>query len=262
MITVDRNKPIPLYHQVRESLRDRIEADEWAVGERIPAEKELAIQYGVSQITIKQALQHLAREGLVNRMQGKGTFVSRPLTRNIPELVGFSAGFAQLGVEIETQVISKEIIKPGQGTVRRLQLQPGELVIELQRLRLKQGTPICLQTSYLVHDLCRPLLNYDLGRESLFDLLSKVCNLELVKAEETLNAVAVDDYEGKVLQIPEGSPAFLARRITFHKTGQPVEYVKSILRGDQCKFTAKLSMSTPNSKMQLQGQSLDIKSKS
>lgn len=262
MALVDRNKPIPLYHQVMESLRDRIEAEEWVVGEQIPAERELAVQYGVSQITIKQALQHLAREGLVNRIQGKGTFVNRPLIRNIPDLMGFSAGYAQLGVEIETQLISKEVIKASKGITKRLRLRPEELTIELQRLRLHQGIPVCLQTSYLSYDLCQPILNYDLDRESLFDLLARVCNLELVRAEETLNAVAVDDYEAEVLQIPAGSPAFLARRLTFHKTGQPVEYVKSILRGDQCKFIAKLSASASNSRMEVEGQCLDIKSSS
>jgi len=71
---IDRSKPVPLYHQVKDSLRERIEAHEWEPGMKIPTEKELAKEYDVSQITVKQALSRLAMEGLVERYQGRGTF--------------------------------------------------------------------------------------------------------------------------------------------------------------------------------------------
>ncbi|MEW6226783.1 MAG: GntR family transcriptional regulator [Bacillota bacterium] len=254
---VDRAKPVPLYHQVKESLRERIEALEWPPGSRIPTEKELAAEYGVSQITVKQALARLATEGLVERYQGKGTFVSQPsVVQDILRLAGFSAGFARAGVEIETRLISAGVVAASEGIARRLQTSEGGSVIEVRRVRLTGGTPICLQTSYLSYTLCRPILDRDLSRESLFCLLTEVCNLDLVRAEESLSAVTVDDYEAKILLVAPGSPAFLVQRTTFDRNGTPVEFVKSILRGDKCRFTVTLSAEAKVNQVETEGQAM------
>ncbi|HHY31396.1 MAG TPA: GntR family transcriptional regulator [Firmicutes bacterium] len=240
---IDRAKPVPLYHQLKESLRERIEAGEWSPGSQIPTEKELAAEYGVSQITVRQALARLVTEGLVERCQGRGTFVSQPsLVQDILDLGGFSAGFASAGVGIETRLLGAGIVPASEGVAKHLKLNQGSPVIEVRRLRLTgNGVPISLQTSYMPSDLCRPVLERDLARESLFTLLTDVCGLELARAEEVLSAVAVDEYEAKILLVAPGSPAFLVRRTTFDKNGTPVEFVKSVLRGDRCKFTATLT---------------------
>ncbi len=239
---VDRAKPVPLYHQVKESLRERIEAGEWPPGSRIPTEKELAAEYGVSQITVRQALARLATEGLVERCQGRGTFVSQPsVVQDILDLGGFSAGLASSGVEIETQLLGATVVAASEGVARHLKVAQGAPVIEVRRVRLTGGVPISLQTSYMPSELCRPILDRDLARESLFSLLTEVCGLELVRAEEVLSAITVDEYEAKVLLVAPGSPAFLVRRTTFDRNGRPIEFVKSVLRGDRCKFTATLT---------------------
>ncbi|MGE5585675.1 MAG: GntR family transcriptional regulator [Bacillota bacterium] len=239
---VDRAKPVPLYHQVKESLRERIEAGEWPPGERIPTEKELAAEYAVSQITVRQALARLASEGLVERCQGRGTFVSQPsVVQDILDLGGFSAALASAGIEIETRLLGAGIVAASEGVSQRLKVAQGASVIEVRRVRLTGGVPISLQTSYMPCELCRPILDRDLAHESLFSLLTEACGLELVRAEEVLSAVTVDEYEAKVLLVPHGSPAFLVRRTTFDKNGTPVEFVKSVLRGDRCKFAATLT---------------------
>ena len=243
---VDRAKPVPLYHQVKESLRERIEAGEWPPGSRIPTEKELAAEYGVSQITVRQALARLATEGLVERCQGRGTFVSQPsVVQDILDLGGFSAALASSGVEIETQLLGATVVAASEGVARHLKVAQGAPVIEVRRVRLTGGVPISLQTSYMPSELCHPILDRDLAHESLFSLLTEVCGLELVRAEEVLSAITVDEYEAKVLLVAPGSPAFLVRRTTFDRNGTPVEFVKSVLRGDKCKFTAAL---TPRAK--------------
>lgn len=241
-VVVDRTAPVPLYHQLKESLRERIEALEWAAGSRIPTEKELAAEYSVSQITVRQALARLAAEGLVERYQGRGTFVSQlSIVQDILYLAGFSDGFARAGVQVDTHLISAGTVAASEGTAGRLKLAQSEPVIEVRRVRLTGGTPICLQTSYLPCSLCRSILQRDLGRESLFRLLTDMCKLDLVRAEETLSAVTVDDYEAKTLLVASGSPAFLVQRITFDRSGTPVDYTKSVLRGDKCRFTVTLS---------------------
>ena len=243
---VDRAKPVPLYHQVKESLRERIEAGEWPPGSRIPTEKELAAEYGVSQITVRQALARLATEGLVERCQGRGTFVSQPsVVQDILDLGGFSAALASSGGEIETQLLGATVVAASEGVARHLKVAQGAPVIEVRRVRLTGGVPISLQTSYMPSELCHPILDRDLAHESLFSLLTEVCGLELVRAEEVLSAITVDEYEAKVLLVAPGSPAFLVRRTTFDRNGTPVEFVKSVLRGDKCKFTAAL---TPRAK--------------
>ncbi|NLJ60236.1 MAG: UTRA domain-containing protein, partial [Firmicutes bacterium] len=124
---------------------------------------------------------------------------------------------------------------------RRLSIDPGESVIEARRIRLAKGIPVCLQTSYLPYALCHSILDRDLAKESLFELLKKTCNLDPASAEEALNAVSVDDYEARILMVTAGSPAFLIRRTTFDRSGTPIEFAKSVLRGDRCKFTVSLN---------------------
>ncbi|HXL04965.1 MAG: GntR family transcriptional regulator [Firmicutes bacterium] len=239
---IDRSKPVPLYHQVKDSLRERIDAHEWEPGMKIPTEKELAEEYGVSQITVKQALSRLSMEGLVERYQGRGTFVCQsPLVQDILTLAGFSASFAQAGIEIESRLIGTAVIPASEGISRRLSIDPGESVIEVRRVRLTKNVPVCLQTSYLPYTLCHSILDRNLAKESLFELLRETCDLDPARAEEALNAVSVDDYEARILMVNTGSPAFLIRRTTFDQSGVPIEFAKSVLRGDRCKFTVSLN---------------------
>ncbi len=169
---IDRSKPVPLYHQVKDSLRERIEAHEVGTGHEDSHRKELAKEYDVSQITVKQALSRLAMEGLVERYQGRGTFVCQPpLVQNILTLAGFSASFAQAGIEIESRLIGTAVIPASEGISRRLSIDPGESVIEARRIRLAKGIPVCLQTSYLPYALCHSILDRDLAKESLLSCL-------------------------------------------------------------------------------------------
>ncbi|HHX26493.1 MAG TPA: GntR family transcriptional regulator [Firmicutes bacterium] len=257
---IDRSKPVPLYHQVKDSLRERIEAHEWEPGMKIPTEKELAAEYDVSQITVKQALSRLAMEGLVERYQGRGTFVCQPkLVQDILTLAGFSASFAQAGIEIETRLIGTAVIPASEGIAQRLSIDPGESVIEVRRVRLAKSIPVCLQTSYLPYTLCHLLLGRDLAKESLFNLLKEICDLDPARAEEALNSVSVDDYEARILMVTAGSPAFLIRRTTFDRSGAPVEFAKSVLRGDRCKFTVSLNADVRGNPREVKGNLIGIK---
>lgn len=238
---IDRSKPVPLYHQLKELLQDRIELGEWHPGSRIPTEKELAVEYGISQITVRQAMAKLSAEGLVERRQGRGTFACQAsVSRDLLRLAGFSDGLARSGVEVETKLLAAGKGAASAGVARRLGVAPGQPVIRIVRVRSREGIPMALQTSHLDYALCQPLLGHDLEKESLFRLLTEVCGLEFVRAEEVVSAVAVDDYEAGILSVASGSPALLVQRTTFDRKGRPVEFVKSVLRGDRCRFALTL----------------------
>ncbi len=259
---IDRLRPVPLYHQLKELLQDRMELGEWPPGSRIPTEKELAATYMVSQITVRQALARLASEGLVERCQGRGTFVCQAsVSHDLLRLAGFSDGLARSGVEVETRLLSATEATASEGVARRLNMAYGEPVIKIVRVRSRDGTPIALQTSHLNATLCRPLLGRDLERESLFRLLTEVCGLELVRAEEAVSAVAVDDYEAEILSVASGSPALLIQRTTYDRRGRPVEFVKSVLRGDKCKFTVTLDAEPKARDAGVDGQRLGLQTK-
>lgn len=244
--SVDRSKPVPLYHQLKELLQERIELAEWPPGTRIPTEKQLAAAYGVSQITVRQALARLASEGLVQRFQGRGTFVAQPsVAQDVLRLAGFSDSYAQAGATVETRLVEAGVVEATEGVRRRLKLAAGESVVRIARLRLNQGVPVSLQTSYLPQDLGRELLGRDLERESLFRLLTEVFGVVPARAEEVISAVAVDDYESGILLVSPGAPALLLQRTTYDQRGRPVEFVKSVLRGDKCKFTLTLNAELP-----------------
>ncbi|HHX25199.1 MAG TPA: UTRA domain-containing protein, partial [Firmicutes bacterium] len=122
-----------------------------------------------------------------------------------------------------------------------------------------KSIPVCLQTSYLPYTLCHLLLGRDLAKESLFDLLKDTCDLDPARAEEALNSVSVDDYEARILMVTAGSPAFLIRRTTFDRSGAPVEFAKSVLRGDRCKFTVSLNADVRGNQREVKGNLIGIK---
>ena len=237
---LDRASPLPLYYQLREEIRRNIEVGRWKAGEQIPIEDDLCRMYGVSKATVRQALAVFESEGLLRRIQGKGTFVSTPRVEQGPvDLRGFTEEMRRHGMRASSRVLTRREIVPPDRVAAALGIAPEETVIMIRRLRLADAEPMGIQTTYIPQSLCPSLLSDDVT-DSLYDLLEHKYRIALVRAVETHFATRIGRREATLLGVPTGSAAIAAERVTYGSGDRPVEFVNSIMRGDRYKITLAL----------------------
>ncbi|WP_274650843.1 GntR family transcriptional regulator [Paenibacillus humicola] len=243
MAELNRLNRIPLYLQLKEVITEKIENGEWLPGEKIPTEDSLQKQFDISRITVRQAISDLVVSGLLTRIQGKGTFVAEPKLANIrPELTGFTY---EMGGHhaVESLVLDCSKMIASERIRRKFDLSPNVEVMKLERIRLVDGQPVGLQKAFLNISITPgiDLNKYDFSRQSLYASLEAE-GVELLEAEETVEAKLADDLQASLLRIPAGAPVMHLTRLTKLKDGRTYEYAEMIFRGDKYKYTAKLNL--------------------
>lgn len=229
----------PLYRQLTHQLLDI--AQSMPPGTRFPTNRELIDSYGVSGITVNQAVKSLVDFGYLRRMQGKGTFVTRPLfERNELKLNSFSEDTIAMGYKPGARLITHRVMEPEEEVGRKLQLKHGEKVLYLERLMSADHNIIALLYTSLPLKLCK---NFDewfsaeaLNEISLYGVLEKKCGYNLFEAKETIEAVNADAREANLLGIPQGSALLWLQRLTYLDNQSPVEYSHLVYKGYQYKM--------------------------
>ncbi|WP_251551246.1 GntR family transcriptional regulator [Neobacillus muris] len=235
-----RNRNQPLYKQIADYIRQKVDEGEWPVGYQVPTEIRLCEQFNVSRITVVKALERLVEEGLLVREQGKGTFVALPaLATESVELLSFSEEMKRKGKIPGTLVLSKSWIKPVLGIQQRLKLAPNEKVLSIRRLMMADHLPIGIQTSYLPEKHFPDLMNYVTDNVSLYYVLQEHYGTIITQAVETYRAVQLDDEEKELLEVEHTETGFSVERLSFFRE-MPVEFVRSIMRADQTYYSVKL----------------------
>jgi GntR family transcriptional regulator len=199
---------------------------------KLPTERELAEQFGVSRLTVRRVLDRLERDGLVYRVQGAGTFVNSPRISKSVELTSFSEDMRERGLRPGSKLVRAEIEAAGPAIGYALGLSPATEVLHLERIRTADDEPMCLEQSYLPKELVPGLADLDLTG-SLYELLTTRFNLRIERAEQTIRATVVDAATANMLGVPPFSPAFLVERIGYDNRGRPVERAESLYRGDR-----------------------------
>lgn len=242
---LDRNSPVPKYHQLKQIIREKIESGEWPPGELVPSEYELCKLYGVSRTTVRQTMACLVAEGLVVREQGKGTYVAHPkLEQGLVGFYSFTEEILKKGLRPRSEVIEVGVAPATKSVARRLLLTEGDQVVYLTRLRLANEEPIMLETSYLPHRYCPGLAEVDLNSRPLYDVLRGEYRIELTRAREGFEPALADEYEARWLCIEPAAPVLLLERLAFMagERGEdvPIEFCRSVVRGDRCRFYVDL----------------------
>ena len=238
--------PLPRYYQLKEILREKIRGGQWAAGGPIPSERELAQEYGLSRMTARQAVAELAREGLLYRLQGKGTFVGRPrITQQLMVLTGFSQDMAARGWRPGARVLEQHMEPATPAVAARLRIPEGRLVFYACRLRLSDDEPLALESIHLSFPGCAGLLAADLAADSLYALLQERFDLQLRDAEQEIEAGLADATEARRLSVEPGAALLRMRRTTFSTAGAVVEYAESAYRGDKYTFYTRLAAPGP-----------------
>lgn len=246
---IDRESPIPYYHQLREFLVHMINTGLLKSGDQIPPEMDLCDETGLSRTVVRQAIQELVNEGYLERFRAKGTFVAKPKVpeRLVQNLTGFYEDSVARGQIPQTDVLAFEVIPASYKLGQELQLPPGEPVIHLNRLRFIEREPIVLVATYVPRHFCPDLLEEDMSNQSLYQTLKDRYNLEIVRARRSLEAVTATAEEAKLLKIEKGSPLLLLKSTGYLKDGRPLEYYKAVHRGDRTKFDVELVKPIPTS---------------
>ncbi len=239
---VDKSLPVPLYHQIKCALQDAIELGEWQLDQQLPNENQLAENFGVSKITIRQALQELADLGYIRRERGRGTFVSRPKFDHGPrELTSFTEEMRRHKLSAGSRVLERGVVEAEGRVAEALEVKRGERVFLLKRLRLAGGEPMGIQTAHLPVKLAPGLVDEDFENGSLYESLRTRWGLEAARARETYTAATADAGPAELLGITAGAPVFVVERIAYLASGTPLEFVQSLMRGDRYSVVLELA---------------------
>jgi GntR family transcriptional regulator len=224
--------PSPLYERIRDDLLAQIRSGTLPLHERLPSEAALAEQYGVTRMTVRQALGELAAQGFVTKRRGLGTFVAdaRPAYRNQSQLGSFKD---EVGIDdalITTLTKDRRALVPGVEVATELGLKKGQQAIRLLRLRLIDGKPAALQESWLSYALAPALVREELVDGSLYRTLRERHGIAVRSAEQRITAVAASEELGGWLAVEVGAPLIHSTRWTRGDGSLLVEYARSWTR--------------------------------
>ncbi|GMB09163.1 GntR family transcriptional regulator [Thermolongibacillus altinsuensis] len=235
MMKIDKHSPIPIYYQIEEGIRELIEQKVWRAGDVIPSERELSEMYGISRMTVRQAINNLVNEGLLVRQRGKGTFVAeKKMEQALKGLTSFSEDMRARGMVPGTRLLSFSIVEAGKKVAEKLSIAMGAPVYEVKRIHLADGMPMALEVLYMSPQLV-PNLSEEIVSRSVYEYIESL-GLQIASARQTLEAAIVRQSEQDWLELSDGAPVLLIERHTFLTDGRPLEYVKSVYRADRYKF--------------------------
>ncbi|WP_030255221.1 GntR family transcriptional regulator [Streptomyces violens] len=210
----------------------------------LPTEREIATQHGVSRNTVRQALDALEAAGSVYRVQGAGTFVAPPVVSKSLTLTSFSEDMAERNLEPASRLLAAGTVRAGRQLAERLGVAPDSKVVRVSRLRLADGSPMCLENVHFPADRVPGLVEEDLTG-SLYALLNERYGLDIRSADQIIRAVDLDDTESALLGVPLGSSGLRVQRVGLDRRDTPVEATTTIYRADRydIRFTVRRAQS-------------------
>ena len=241
----ENGQRLPLYQQLKEFLNEKIDSGEWQPGHRLPTEVQLSSEFGVSRVTVRQAMELLVRQGLVERKQGRGTFVGRPkVAHNLLSMFTSGADIRRTTGQVpQLGLYELKQVEPSTVVQARLKLEPGERVYQLRRTLRAESEPLMLINSWLPVSLLPGLedrgLNHRTIREVLLDY-----GIAATHQYKEVEVTMVDEEEADVLATRPGSPALLMTYVS-ERNGVPFEYRKMVVRGDRCKYYVDVNLPEP-----------------
>jgi GntR family transcriptional regulator len=239
-IALDRGDK-PLHVAIGEQLAAAIVSGRLAPGSRLPPERRLAESLSVSRMTVRQALGELERDGLLRRVVGRGggTFVREPAdAQHLPGFAGLSAGLRRDGGAAGVELISVEVEPAGKRAIAALDLERGERVVAIVRLRLAGGKPFAVERTSLPARLFPDLEDLDLGG-SLYELMHIGFDLRPVRVVERLETAEARPSDARSLGVRRGAPILLVERIGYVADGTAVEFARDRFRGDRTRLVVE-----------------------
>ncbi|MCM6774163.1 GntR family transcriptional regulator [Nocardia sp. CDC159] len=226
----------PRYYGTKLALRELIATLEPSTS--LPPERILAEQLGTSRTTLRKALAELAAEGLLRRVQGSGTFVAPPKVVHLQQLTSLTDDLSTQGLQVSSRILTLTRVPADETAAERLAIAPGTRVHRLRRLRSVGGEPLAIETAHLADrlpNLARRLAD----KGSLYRTLRDCYGLEVAAVEDTVETALTTPEEAALLGVAVGSPILLVHRRSCDPTGRPIEWTRSVYRGDRFRFVAR-----------------------
>ena len=223
-MALDRSNPLPLWAQLESDLKQRLDAGEF--DERFPTDHELVQQYGVSRHTVREAIGHLNRSGILRRERGRGTVVNRTeFEQPLGALYSLFGSVESSGAVQRSQVLElREDINP--------------TMLYLERLRCADDQPLAIDRAWLPMEVARPLLTSDFERTALYDELEQRCGVRPNAGWERIAPLLPTPEERTLLDMRRGEAAFFLERLSV-ADGRPIEWRTTTIRGDRYRFVSK-----------------------
>jgi GntR family transcriptional regulator len=218
---------VPAYIQVAEQLKARIGGGEFKPGARIPSEQQLVADTGLSRVTVRAALDMLARDGWLVRRQGVGTFAGYPIDQELSSVQTTPEVLLMLGMIPDVKVLSFATVQAPAEAQRALKLAPGERVVLMKRLYRSGNAPIALVHVYLPLALeahAEILKDERAPAETTYTILEKKLGVTIKEARHVIKARNADRGVARALRIKNGAPILVLDRLTVGVDGRPLEY--------------------------------------
>jgi GntR family transcriptional regulator len=233
---LDRRSALPLWAQLAEDLRAKAMAGDFS--ERLPTEDELTVTYGVSRNTVREALRRLREDGIIERTRGRGTFLANvDIEQPLPGHYSLARSIQDQGLDEHSEVRVLDTRPAGPAAVP-LDLAPDEAVVHIERLRFAGDEPLAVDRSWLPAGLAERILDADLGHGSIYDALLEASGVRVTGGWERITPTIPSPAERRDLRLARPHACFAVERLA--RSGpQPVEWRRSLIRGDRYRFTTQ-----------------------
>ena len=239
MVLRSTKKNIPLYKIIETELLEKINNDVYKVNSSIPTESELAHAYKTSRVTVRQATGNLVAKGILIRIRGSGTFVSRK-TRTLEravKIMGFNEEMREMGRAPSTEILNFEVVPAEKSIAEKLKITEEEPVYIVSRLRRADDKPIVLETSYM--SVAKyPDLTYEVMKNSKYDYIEKTRNLEIDYCNQVVVPVIPSPICAQLLEIDDREPILKIMNTTYLKDGDVLDYTELVLNSSLCAYVA------------------------
>lgn len=232
----ERTMEEPIYIKIHNQIKRDVENHVYKVGDRIPAERQLAVKFGVSRMTLRQAIKTLEEEGILERRLGSGTYVaSQKVQEKMSGIMSFTEITQANGQIPSSKLISYQIGKPSLSEKERLNLNPDSEVLRMERIRFADETPICYEVVTIPYHLVENLSKDDISTH-LYETLNKN-GYRIGRVTEHISAAVANENDARLLNAKKGEALITRRQVTELSNGQPFEYTRARYVAERFEFT-------------------------
>ncbi|MBP2100242.1 GntR family transcriptional regulator [Enterococcus rivorum] len=227
---------LPIYIQIHDKIKEDIEKGVWTIGDRLPSERELAIHFNVSRMTLRQAIQTLADEGILERKIGSGTYVAR---KKVQEKMTGTTSFTDIMISQNKQpssrTVSYFVAKPSSSEMEKLSLKENEYILRMERIRFADGIPICFEVASIPYSLIDQYSKSEISN-SLYKTLEEKGGNKIGHANQTISAMLASEQIAEYLEVKRGDAILRLSQLSYFEDGTPFEYVRTQYVGNRFEF--------------------------
>lgn len=236
-MTIDRSSPVPLYYQLKRLILNKIEDNELKPGDILPTEQQIQEMYDLSRTTVRQALSELADEGRIIRHRGRGTFITKPKVRHMPEKYPDLSDYMMAqGIKPGWRLLSAAWVDPTEEVCKALSVSADEKVFQLERLRFANDEPIGYQLAHLAPQFATYIDPSAFTEGGSLRYLNRLTLLEDSTAHRTIEAIEANEKFAELLGVAVGAALLRVTRMTYTQDFTPIELFSGVYRGDRFQY--------------------------